>query len=126
MSKKISQKGTMKHSGNISNELMAKGWRALKAYNKIHSAVGSTDMKLWHRSLTFDFTEQQFMGAIKLAQDHVGFFDLPAFRELCRASKPDQSHKLFLPEPKQTKLSGDELHKRIAELKESLGMGVKK
>ena len=112
----------MKLSENISNELMAKGWRALQAYRKIHTKVGSTDYKFWYKSLSEDFTAEQFMGGVKLAQDFEGFLDLPAFRALCRSTKRDRSHELFLPEPKRKIISKKEFHKKIKELKDSLGL----
>ncbi len=112
----------MKLSENISNELMAKGWRALQAYRKIHTQVGSTDYKFWYKSLREDFTAEQFMGGIKLAQDFEGFLDLPAFRSLCRSIKRDRSHELFLPEPEKKRMSSKEFHKKMKELKDSLGL----
>lgn len=94
----------------------------LQAMKKTTDPVGSTEMKVWHRSLTRDFTEEEFMNGIKASQDHIKFLDLPNFRQLCRLTKSHKSHELFAIEKQEKMLSGEELRSRIADMRKNLGI----
>lgn len=87
---------------------------------KTNEPVGSTEFKVWYRSLTNDFTEEEFMNGIKAAQDHVKFLDLPNFRQLCRLTKSHRSHAIFAIEKKDNMLTGTELRSKIAEMRKNL------
>lgn len=86
---------------------------------KIHHEVGSTEFKVWSKSLQ-DFSEPDFINGVKAAADHIGYFDLPQFRQIIRLTRSHKSHRvLALEKPKNT-LSGDELRARIAEMRQRL------
>tara|TARA_R110000782_G_scaffold74622_2_gene148955 strand:+ start:1262 stop:1537 length:276 start_codon:yes stop_codon:yes gene_type:complete len=87
---------------------------------KTSDPVGSTEFKVWYRSLTNDFTEEEFMNGIKAAQDHTKFLDLPNFRQLCRLTKSHRSHAIFSIEKKEKMLTGAELRAKIAEMRKNL------
>ena len=87
---------------------------------KAHHEIGSTEMTVWHRSLTKDFTEEEYMNGIKAAQDHTEFMDLPNFRQLCRLTKSHKSHHIFAIEKKEHILGKDELRSRIAIMRDNL------
>ena len=89
---------------------------------KTHHEVGSTEMTVWHRSLTKDFSEEEYMNGIKAAQDHTAFMDLPNFRQLCRLTKSHKSHEIFAIEKKDNVTSKEEAKRRIAEMRKNLGL----
>ena len=94
----------------------------LQAMGKTHHEVGSTEMNVWYRSLTNDFTEQEYMNGIRAAQDHTAFMDLPNFRQLCRLTVSHKSYKIFAIEKKDNLLGKDETRRRIAEMRKNLGI----
>jgi hypothetical protein len=94
----------------------------LQAMKKTNEPVGSTEFKVWYRSLTNDFTEEEFMNGIKAAQDHTRFLDLPNFRQLCRLTKSHRSHAIFAIEKKEKMLTGAELRAKIAEMRKNLNI----
>lgn len=86
---------------------------------KIHHEVGSTEYKVWYKSLS-DFTEKEFYEGVQAVPDHVGYLDLASFRQIIRTTRSHKSHRyLALEKPKNT-LSGDELRARIAEMRQRL------
>ena len=86
---------------------------------KIHHEVGSTEFKVWAKSLQ-DFSEPDFIAGVKATADHLDYLDLPKFRQIVRQTKMHKSHRqLALEKPKNT-LSGDELRARIAEMRQRL------
>lgn len=89
---------------------------------KTHHEVGSTEMKVWHRSLTKDFSEEEYMNGIKAAQDHIAFMDLPNFRQLCRLTKSHKSHHIFAIEKKEHILGKDKLREKIKKMREELSL----
>lgn len=99
---------------------MARGWRILQAMKKVTDDVGSTEMKVWHKSLNKDFDERQFFDGIKACQDHLDFLTLPHFRNICRLTKSHKSHEFYKPEKLENLLSGEEISKRIAKMRQDL------
>lgn len=87
---------------------------------KTHHEIGSTEMKVWHRSLTNDFTEEEYMNGIKAAQDHTQFMDLASFRQLCRLTVSHKSHKVFGIKKQENILSKEEMQRRISEMRKNL------
>lgn len=79
-------------------------------------------MKVWHKSLTNDFTQEEYMNGIKAAQDHNQFMDLASFRQLCRLTVSHKSHKIFAIEKQENILSKEEMRRRIAEMRKNLNL----
>ena len=101
---------------------MAKGWRILQAMKKVTDPVGSTEMKVWHKSLTKDFTEQEYLDGIRACQDHLDFLTLPHFRNICRLTVSHKSHRTFHVKPTENPLPPEEIRKRIAEMRKKLNI----
>lgn len=99
---------------------MAKGWRILQAMKKVTEPVGSTEMVVWHKSLTKDFTEEEYLNGIKACQDHLAFLTLAHFRNICRLTVSHKSHRVFHVEPTHNPLEPAEIRRRITEMRKRL------
>lgn len=88
---------------------------------KIHHDIGSTEFKVWAKSLQ-EFSEQDFINGVKAVADYTDYLDLPKFRRIIKLTRMHKSHRvLALEKPKNT-LSGAELRARIAEMRKNLGI----
>lgn len=86
---------------------------------KIHHEVGSTEFKVWSKSLQ-DFSEPEFIAGVKATADHLDYLDLPKFRQIIRQTKMHKSHRQLAIEKPKNLLSGQELRSRIAEMRKNL------
>ena len=86
---------------------------------KIHHEVGSTEYKVWSKSLS-DFAEKDFIEGVKAVPDHVGYLDLASFRQIIRTTRSHKSHRYLALEKPKNLLSGEELRSRIAEMRKNL------
>jgi len=57
----------------------------LLARKSVTSPVGSTDYRIWERDL-LDLSEAEIMKGVERAKDFTGYFDLPAFRAMCKTT----------------------------------------
>lgn len=57
----------------------------MHSWKLVHSNVDSTEFKSWFAGLR-DLSDGEVMNGVRLARDFDGFFNLPAFRELCKTS----------------------------------------
>jgi len=88
---------------------------------KIHHDIGSTEFKVWSKSLQ-EFSEQDFINGIKATADHLDYLDLPKLRNIIRLTRSHKSHRMLaLDKPKDT-LPPDEIRARIAEMRKNLGI----
>lgn len=105
-------------SENFTREEFGQAIRMLLAYGKNAPAIGSTDFKIWHRSIAKDFTFKELQAAVIKLEDFTGYLDLGTLREYCKASRPPKYFKTL--EHKPTLLSKEEKKKRLRELKKRL------
>lgn len=86
---------------------------------KIHHEVGSTEYKVWYKSLS-DFAEKDFIEGVKAVPEYVGYLDLATFRQIIRTTRSHKSHRYLALEKPKNLLSGEELRSRIAEMRKNL------
>ena len=86
---------------------------------KIHHEVGSTEYKVWYKSLS-DFTEKEFYEGVQAVPDYQGYLDLASFRQIIRTTRSHKSHRYLALEKPKNLLSGEELRSRIAEMRKNL------
>lgn len=58
-------------------------WRGLQALKLVHEPIDSSDYKYWAHSLA-EFSGEDLLRGLKLAEDWTGFLLLGNFKELCR------------------------------------------
>lgn len=92
----------------------------LLAYGKNAPAIGSTDFKVWHRSIAATFTFKELQGAVIKLEDYSGYLDLGTLREYCRAVRPQRSTVML--EDKRQPLTKEEKKKRIAKMRKDLSI----
>ena len=120
VSLQASQTKTTKHSENFTVEEFGQAIRMLLAYGKNAPTIGSTDFKIWHRSISATFSFQELKNAVLKLEDYTGYLDLGTLREYCRATRPARSTAAI--EHKKQYLSGDEVRKRIKKMREELNI----
>ena len=86
---------------------------------KVHHDIGSTEFKVWSRSLQ-EFSETDFINGVKAASDHLDYLDLPRLRQIIRLTRSHKSHRYLALEKPKNLLSGEELRSRIAEMRKNL------
>lgn len=91
----------------------------MKAAGLVHTEVGETDYKYWSHSLR-EFTDEQLLAGLKRAADHVGYFTLGTFRELCKPEVVKACHKPYEALPR-LKASEETRQKYLAEIWGVLG-----
>ena len=120
VSLQASQTKTTKPSENFTIEEFGQAVRMLLAYGKNAPTIGSTDFKIWHRSISATFSFQELKNAVLKLENHTGYLDLGTLREYCRATRPSRSTVAI--EHKGTQLTADEKRRRIKEMRERLNI----
>lgn len=84
----------------MAQALLMEVMNALVDWKKIPS-VSQTLVRSWGYGLT-GLTENQVRKGLELTKDHVGFFDLGVFRQLCRQQQASYQQPAQLPPPSKT------------------------
>ena len=114
------QTKTTKRSENFTLEEFGQAVRMLLAYGKNAPAIGSTDFKIWHRSIAATFTFKELQGAVIKLEDYTGYLDLGTLREYCRAVRPPRSTVAIEHKPRE--MTKEQKKQKIKEMRESLGI----
>ena len=114
------QTKTTKRLENFTLEEFGQAVRMLLAYGKNAPAIGSTDFKIWHRSIAATFTFKELQGAVIKLEDYTGYLDLGTLREYCRAVRPQRSTVML--EDKRQPLTKEEKKARIAKMRKDLSI----
>lgn len=114
----VNQIKTTKPLENFTIEEFGQAIRMLLAYGKNAPAIGSTDFKIWHRSIAKDFNFDQVKKGVMLLEEHKGYLDLATFREYIKASRPPRSTLAL--EQKSLPVSKEVAKKNIKELRKML------
>ena len=120
ISLKPNQTETTKTFEHFTVEEFGQAIRMLLGYGKNAPAIGSTDFKIWHRSIAKTFTFAELQAAVIKLEDFTGYLDLGTLREYCKAARPPNYVKTL--EHKPTLLTKEEKKKRIKKLRQELSI----
>ena len=114
----IGQTKTTKHLENFTLEEFGQAIRMLLGYVKNAPAIGSTDFKIWFRSIAKDFTFEEVKAGVYLLENHKGYLDLATLREYIKSTRPPRSTPAL--EHKSEPASKENTKKYIKELRKEL------
>tara|TARA_R110000744_G_scaffold158498_1_gene274474 strand:+ start:822 stop:1100 length:279 start_codon:yes stop_codon:yes gene_type:complete len=91
----------------------------LLAYGKNAPTIGSTDFKIWYRSIAKDFQFKELKAGVMMLENYTGYLDLGTLREYCRATRPSRS---TLSLEHKNPMSHGTLKERIKKMREELNI----
>ena len=98
--------------------LIQAGLKKLLSYGLLNNPDAVRD---WANGLA-DLSEEALRIGFNKAKDHTGYMTFGDFRKLCRVPTLHPSHQPFKALPKEEPLPPEEIHKRIAKMREELDL----